>query len=322
VITHADVMQEVQTWAAQNPGLNPFDAIRKQKLTELRALTGRPVIVYASDFLTPKLSFAPALSLQTMITLRDKDFLPVVTAVDGAEVDVLVQSPGGSAEATETLVEHLRSRFSSIRVLVPGTAKSAATMLAMSADEIVVDDLSELGPTDPQMVLNGRYSPAGAIAKQFQRAVQSLKDDPASMPAWLPVLQMYGPSLLVECEHHVSLSQELVGRWLQDYMFRGDADREAKANAIAEWLATDENFRTHARRVGIAQLEEKGVKILDMRTDENLQRAVRGLYYAIMITFDGTGVYKLFENSEGKTLAMNIQVQVQQVPQQVVPAGA
>lgn len=319
-----DIRQEIVAWGAQHPGHNPFDAIRKKKLAALKALTGRPIAIYAADFLTPKAQVVE-IQGQIMIGLRDKDDLPGITnEIPGKSVDLLIQSPGGIAEATETLVSHLRSRFDDIRILVPGTAKSAATMLAMCANEIVMDDLSELGPTDPQMPLNGRYSPAGSILKQFELAQKSLKADPSNMPAWLPVLQMYGPSLLIECRHHLDLSRELVGSWLEKYMFAGQSDGIQRARAIADWLAEDDHFLSHSRRISVAHLRSNGVKVLDMNTHPPLQEAIRALYYAILVTFEGTGTFKLFENSEGQVVAHSLMVQVvspipQSVPQTIQP---
>lgn len=312
---------EIAAWLAKHPRDNPYDALRKKKIEALKQLTGRPVLAYAADFLSAKVQFTPQLQSQAMIGLRDKDYLPDVTStIPGDVVDLILQSPGGVAEAAETLVAHLRSRFRDIRVFVPGTAKSAATMLAMCANQIVMDESSELGPTDPQMFINGRFSPAGAILKQFELAQQTLKGNPSIMPAWLPVLQMYGPSLLLECQHHLDLSRSLVSSWLEQYMFAGLNDAAERAKRVAGWLAEDNNFLTHNRRVTIKALEENGVRVFDMGENPALQEAVRDLYFAMMATFDGTGAVKLVESSEGKTLAVTVQ-QVAISPSQPLQPG-
>lgn len=304
------ILGEIQARAIQNPGLNPFDGVRKDKIAALKALTGRPVIIYAADFLSMKVAAIPQLQAGITITLRDKDYIAgLIDTVPGDEVDLLIQSPGGSAEATEIIVEHLRARFKHVRVLIPGTAKSAATMLALSGNELVMDGLSECGPIDPQVPVNGRYNPAGAILKQFNLAVETLKDNPTHMNAWLPVLQMYGPALLVECQHYLDLSQTLVAKWLAEYMFAGEDNAADRAVEIAKWLSEDDNFLTHARRVNMQELQERGVHVVDMNAQPELQNAVRELYYAVMATFDHTGCYKLFENSENQTFALNAEVQ-------------
>ncbi|HKZ02268.1 MAG TPA: ATP-dependent Clp protease proteolytic subunit [Pyrinomonadaceae bacterium] len=313
------IMDETQAWAIAHPGLNPHDGLRKQKIDALKALTRRPLLIYAVDFLNPKLP--PQLASQmSSINLGDKDYFSDLTDnVSGNEIDLLIHSPGGSAEATEGIVTHLRSKFDNIRMLIPGTAKSAATMLAMAGNQLVMDDLSELGPTDPQMVINGRFSPAGAILKQFQKAENDLKADPAKIAAWLPVLQHYGPSILIECQNHIDLSERLVRTWLADYMFSGQAGADSHATEIARWLSHDENHLSHSRRIGVSDLQQRGLNVLDMGTDAALREAIRQLHLSIMNTFGGTGAFKLFENSEGVLLSQGITVQAVAAP---TPVGA
>ncbi len=53
----------------------------------------------------------------------------------------------------------------------------------------------------------------------------------------------------------------------------------------------------------------KGMKVVDMRTDAALREAVRQLHLILMVTFQGTGAYKIFENSEGFILSQGVAVQ-------------
>ncbi len=47
----------------------------------------------------------------------------------------------------------LRERFKKVSVLIPYVAYSAATLLALGADEIVMHPFSNLGPVDPQFII-------------------------------------------------------------------------------------------------------------------------------------------------------------------------
>jgi Serine dehydrogenase proteinase len=124
----------------------------------------------------------------------------------------------------------LRSRFLDIRFIVPSFAKSAATMLVMSGDEILMDVTAEVGPTDPQMPTpQGGYAPAGAILDQFEQAKRELEANPAAIAAWPPILQYFGTGLLQQCQNQIALSQTLVSQWLRDYMFRAEPDRDELA---------------------------------------------------------------------------------------------
>ena len=316
-------------------GLNrpdAFDIVRREKMKAVQEVTGRPLIVYATDFITPSPFKAQAAGNLMSISLADKDGFDEVTRnlPKDSKIDILLHSPGGSAEATESIVALLRDRFSHIRFIIPNVAKSAATMLAMSGEQLVMDDRSELGPTDPQMIFTqeGRVivAPAQAIKDQFKAAQDEINADPKKLPSWVPILGWYGPALLAQCDNQLALAEELVSKWLERYMFAGDPQAKEKAERIAEYLADHNNFRSHARRVGIADLQALGANILDMRTEPVLHDAIRDLYTAISLTLSNTGAYKIVENSNGEaligmTLNINIQLQPRQEPPATAPAS-
>ena len=58
------------------------------------------------------------------------------------KLDLMINSPGGSGEVAETIVEMCRSflfpKGGEFRVIVPEQAKSAATLIALGSDEIVM----------------------------------------------------------------------------------------------------------------------------------------------------------------------------------------
>lgn len=83
--------------------------------------------------------------------LEDK----VSTPKEHVEIDLWVESPGGDAHAAYKLALLLRSYACKIRVVVPDFAKSAATLLALAADEIYMGAAAELGPLDAQIPNEG-----------------------------------------------------------------------------------------------------------------------------------------------------------------------
>ncbi|MCD6233193.1 hypothetical protein J7J81_02320, partial [bacterium] len=65
------------------------------------------------------------------------------------EIDLFLYSTGGDTMVPWRLVSMIREYCNKFSVLVPYKAHSAATMIALGADEIVMTDLSELSPIDP-----------------------------------------------------------------------------------------------------------------------------------------------------------------------------
>jgi hypothetical protein len=304
-----DIQSEIDATKSPEKPNGDFDVVRRGKYKLLSDLTGRPLLVYATAFHNPiKAQFAaPFLS----IDISDKDgFNEITQKIKSNKVDVFIHSPGGSAEATESIVKILRNKFKDVRFIITGAAKSAATMLAMSGNIILMDDAAEVGPIDPQVRVGGRFSPAGSIIEQFDRATEVLKKNPDQLPVWVPILREFAPALLVECENYLNLSQTLVSSWLEKYMFAGDAQAKKKAKKIAKHLSDEKNFLSHARRVDIPELETIGVKVQKLAGEKpEIQDAVKQLHLAIMATLDATGAVKIFENSQGDVLIRLVNVQ-------------
>ncbi|MGI0015926.1 MAG: SDH family Clp fold serine proteinase, partial [Nitrososphaera sp.] len=229
---------------------------------------------------------------------------------------ILLHSPGGLAEAADSLVEIIRGRFQHVRFIVPNMAKSAATMLALSGDQILMDVASELGPIDPQFNFrkgDGSFvtAPAQAIIDQFEAAQKKIAKDPTILAPWLPILQQYGPSLYQQARNAIELSKNLVNKWLMKYMLKSTPKKEIRARGIANYLSNHNNFKSHAKRIGMNDMKEikalKAIQVTDMREDPELQNRVWGLYHAISLTFGFTAAYKIFENTSGRALIRLVQ---------------
>lgn len=76
-------------------------------------------------------------------------------------IDLILHTPGGLVLATEQIARALIRHPAKVSVFVPHYAMSGGTMLALAADEIVMDANAVLGPVDPQL---GNF-PAASIIK-------------------------------------------------------------------------------------------------------------------------------------------------------------
>ena len=66
-------------------------------------------------------------------------------------LDLLLVSDGGDPTVAWSIVSLIRERVKEFAVLVPQAAYSAATLIALGADEIVMHPNGNLGPVDPQI---------------------------------------------------------------------------------------------------------------------------------------------------------------------------
>ena len=85
------------------------------------------------------------------------------------QVVLLINSTGGSAKSGYQLAMLFRQYCRRFVALVPNVAKSAATLLAIGADEIILGNTGELGPVDAQVLEGTRYVPALDRVKALER---------------------------------------------------------------------------------------------------------------------------------------------------------
>ncbi len=79
-------------------------------------------------------------------------------------IDMILHSPGGLVLAAEQIACALSRHEGKVTVFVPHYAMSGGTLIALAADEIVMDPNAVLGPVDPQLAASGgAYVPAASI---------------------------------------------------------------------------------------------------------------------------------------------------------------
>ncbi|MFN3420355.1 MAG: SDH family Clp fold serine proteinase [Armatimonadota bacterium] len=80
-------------------------------------------------------------------------------------IDFIIHTPGGLVLAAEQIARALNKHPAKVTVFVPHYAMSGGTMIALAADEIVMDENAVLGPLDPQI----GNCPAASLLKLLER---------------------------------------------------------------------------------------------------------------------------------------------------------
>jgi len=104
------------------------------------------------------------------------------------ELHVLLRSPGGNGEQALRAIRVLQSRCSKLVFVIPDMAKSAATLLALGADEIRLGPASDLGPIDPQMNIAGGWYEAKDIISAVAQAEEAVAQNWSLTPLWANLL--------------------------------------------------------------------------------------------------------------------------------------
>lgn len=107
----------------------------------------------------PQFLFAEAIHPNTMIEVRDEVLSFKKEFEDVNEIDFIINSPGGSPADAYRIIRTLRNNFETVNVIVPFWAKSAATLLSLGANKIIMDEFGEFGPLDIQIAVERDDSP-------------------------------------------------------------------------------------------------------------------------------------------------------------------
>jgi len=141
-----------------------FDRAKRRKaliaLDKLEDATPRRVAVYYSE-------------RRRLISREDVlPFLNMLKSIGTTpNLDLVLVSPGGEGTAAETILDLCRKYCTEeLRVVVPLYAKSAATLLALGADQILMGESSELGPIDAQVYIIQDNQEQQVSAEHFLRA--------------------------------------------------------------------------------------------------------------------------------------------------------
>lgn len=88
-------------------------------------------------------------------------------------IDLIIHTPGGLALAAKQIAMALKKHPAKVTVFVPHYAMSGGTLIALAADEIVMDPNAVLGPVDPQL---GQF-PAASILAAIEKKKPEKVDD-------------------------------------------------------------------------------------------------------------------------------------------------
>ncbi len=296
---------------------------RKNQLTKiLECRKGRAILTFAS---------AIGKQAPTSIDYEDRvPFLDQLSNITGDKLDIILETPGGSAEIVEDIVEIVRDRFSEVAIIIPGYAKSAGTIMAMAGDEILMESASALGPIDAQMFQNGKRFSAQAFLEGLDKIKDEVMEKGYLNRAYVPILQNISPGEIQNCENTLNFAKVLVTEWLSKYKFKfwnvhsstnAPVTKEEKikrAGEIADALCDHGRWLTHARSITIADLHSMRLSVTDYSKDTKLCDAIRRYYTLLKLSFDTTNIYKIYETSTSQIYKYVIPPVTTPLPQQAI----
>lgn len=263
-------------------GLRLMDVIRNEGITHhetiarIEGLTKRNFISYSSFFQHPAGIIDDDDSRLIETLLQSIDLFKYA-----GTLDLMINSPGGSPTAAEKVVLTCRSYAEDFRVIVPQSAMSAATMVAMGADSILMMPTAELGPIDPQMVLrlpDGQaiVRPAKAFIDAYLDLVNKIQLAIANNQPphpFIELLRKVDPPWVQVCLKARELAKQIAGEFLSKWMLNGKPPGEVEA-VVTKFLTEGEEG-SHGRAIRHDKAKEFGLeKVEATESDSDLWRAI------------------------------------------------
>jgi ClpP class serine protease len=137
-------------------------------------------------------------------------------------LDLILHTPGGLVLAAYQIAHAVRMHRGKITVFVPHYAMSGGTLIALAANEIVMEEHAVLGPVDPQI---GEYPAASLVKLAESKPISDIDDK-----TWIladtgrkAIEQIRsGVKSLLEGRYSTEKAEELArilteGRWTHDY---------------------------------------------------------------------------------------------------------
>jgi len=257
-----------------NDEMHQAHATRQSLYRRLEEAVGRPVLSYFTNFYQP-----------VNIESGDSDILEgllqTMNLTNG--LALVISSPGGDGLAAERVIRVCRSysKTGKFVALVPSKAKSAATMICMGAERIVMGPTSELGPVDPQFAKDGsaghlRWFSVYNIVRSYEALFKAAIKAKGNLEPYLQQLAHYEAQEIAEFRAAIKLSDDIAVKALASGMMAGSAEGtiKRKIKIFIEPSAT----KVHGRAINREVATSCGLNIESWEVEEERWQTLYELY--------------------------------------------
>ncbi len=215
---------------------------------------------------------------------------------------LFISSPGGDPLAAERIINICRnySDTEEYWAIVPGKAKSAATMVCLGASKIIMGATSELGPIDPQVPIYkegviDRWTSAYNLVTSYEDLFARAVEEKGNLQPYLQQLANYDEREIADRRADLSLSKDIAVRALSRGMMQGKPEENIMEKI--ENFVTPEQTKTHGRAIYSDEASDSDLKIEEIGVNDGLWELLYELYIRTN-TYVSTTVAKCTENKE------------------------
>lgn len=228
-------------------------------------------------------------------------------------LELIIHSAGGYSENAKKIVKMCREYCENFTVVVPDAAKSAATIISLGGDKIIMSNTSELGPIDPQFIIFGPQGqpqtvPAWTIVRSFDEIIKNAVDENGKIKiAYIPLLNNIDIAKVKEAREALTNAKKIAEEFLKEWMLKDDHN---KAKETSRVLAEGEKYTLHAHLIDWKEAKSllNDTNIIYLFPDDDIWRLYWELYVRTEVFLsDNIALVKLFENENN---SINIHLSV------------
>ncbi|MFC3695582.1 SDH family Clp fold serine proteinase [Chenggangzhangella methanolivorans] len=232
----------------KTPLFEAFEAARYHRRAQIEAIegeTGRRLLCYISG---------------DKREIERDDILGLVdllhNIVQGQSIDLMLHTSGGDIDAADKFIHFIFDSIGptgNLRVIIPDYAKSAGTLIALGANELLMSDSSELGQIDPQVMLKsqtGALMPMSVTAylAAFYEYSDKLAKDRADVVS-LEMLRQFDPFVVRKFQGQESRARTIA----QKLLLRNN---NTNATKVADELLTEKKWKSHGERISVEEARD------------------------------------------------------------------
>ncbi len=206
-------------------------------------------------------------------------FEEVLTDIHAVEdLHVLLHSYGGDGEIAVRMARAAQARCKSLSVIVPDVAKSAGTLFTLAATHIIMGPTSDLGPTDPQIMVkpNAPFVAAKDIIKSVEDAAAAVETQPNTYALYSALLSDVSALLLQQARAAIAQGSDLLKQALASNMNRSKEQVE-KLSGILHPLLLDQPH-SHGAIFGAKEATNASLPVVTLEPDSEQWKAIWALW--------------------------------------------
>ncbi|MHC4792181.1 MAG: SDH family Clp fold serine proteinase [Planctomycetota bacterium] len=262
-------------WERVNQEVHQTWELRKALIQKIESRMRAKVIVYFTSFM----------SEDAMISDQDAEMIEHILSAEhkGGKVVLILSSAGGSGLAAERIVNVCRAYSDGqFEVIVPHSAKSAATLICFGAFRIRMSATAELGPVDPQLkYVNDAGEKVWISAEEYVRSYDQLMDMAVSgkakrLETLLQQLVRYDARHIEQLRSAQALSESISVKLLRSGMMSHLSEVKIKER-IAPFLIQEQTI-SHGRMITIDEANKCGLRIREIKLRSRLWQQIWELY--------------------------------------------